>query len=170
MPLIKSKSDKAFKSNIKAEIAAGKPQKQAVAIAYSTKRMAKKATGGSTSPYDYDSDVDYYQAMGRLKDEDESVEPERTAIQKYKDKKYVNRIIGQEKVGNIAKAMGDKETAEKMVGRKQRRIESGRLKEKVERASKDKEYGKAARTRKEWSEKIGKGKPAPFKTGGSSCW
>ena len=39
----KSKSDKAFKSNIKAEIAAGKPQKQAVAIAYSVKRKAKKA-------------------------------------------------------------------------------------------------------------------------------
>jgi uncharacterized protein with WD repeat len=48
MPLIKSKSDKAFKSNIKAEIAAGKPQKQAVAIAYSVKRAAKKADGGST--------------------------------------------------------------------------------------------------------------------------
>jgi hypothetical protein len=47
MPLIKSKSDKAFKSNIKTEIAAGKPQKQAVAIAYSTKREAKKASGGS---------------------------------------------------------------------------------------------------------------------------
>jgi hypothetical protein len=46
MPLIKSKSDKAFKSNIKAEIAAGKPQKQAVAIAYATKRAAKKADGG----------------------------------------------------------------------------------------------------------------------------
>jgi hypothetical protein len=46
MPLIKSKSDKAFKSNIKAEIAAGKPQKQAVAIAYSVKRAAKKADGG----------------------------------------------------------------------------------------------------------------------------
>lgn len=47
MPLIKSKSDKAFKSNIKAEIAAGKPQKQAVAIAYNVKRSANKATGGS---------------------------------------------------------------------------------------------------------------------------
>ena len=46
MPLIKSKSEKAFKSNIKAEIAAGKPQKQAVAIAYSVKRAAKKADGG----------------------------------------------------------------------------------------------------------------------------
>lgn len=170
MPLIKSKSDKAFKSNIKAEIAAGKPQKQAVAIAYSTKRAAKKATGGSMSPYDYDSDWDFKRATGQLKDEDESNEPERTPIQKYKDKKYINRIVGQEKVGNIAKAMGDKETAEKMAGRKQRRIESGRLKERAERASKQEEYGKAARTRKEWSEKIGKGKPAPFKTGGSSCW
>ena len=170
MPLIKSKSDKAFKSNIKVEIAAGKPQKQAVAIAYSTKRAAKKATGGSMSPYDYDSDWDYKSATGQLKDEDESDEPERTPIQKYKDKKYINRIVGQEKVGNIAKAMGDKETAEKMAGRKQRRIESGRLKERAERASKEQEYGKASRTRKEWSEKIGKGKPAPFKTGGSSCW
>ena len=49
MPLIKSKSDKAFKSNIKAEIKAGKPQKQAVAIAYSVKRKAKKAVGGRMS-------------------------------------------------------------------------------------------------------------------------
>jgi len=47
MPLIKSKSEKAFKSNIKAEIAAGKPQKQAVAIAYDVKRHAKKASGGA---------------------------------------------------------------------------------------------------------------------------
>jgi Domain of unknown function (DUF6321) len=47
MPLIKSKSEKAFKSNIKAEIAAGKPQKQAVAIAYDVQRRApKKADGG----------------------------------------------------------------------------------------------------------------------------
>lgn len=65
MPLIKSKSDKAFKSNIKAEMAAGKPQKQAVAIAYSTKRAAKKAIGGraSVNPRDYDSDEDYYNAL-----------------------------------------------------------------------------------------------------------
>ena len=47
MPLTKSKSEKAFKHNIKAEIHAGKPQKQAVAIAYAVKRKAKKATGKS---------------------------------------------------------------------------------------------------------------------------
>lgn len=40
MPLKKSKSKKAFVSNIKAEIKAGKPQKQSVAIAYSVKRKA----------------------------------------------------------------------------------------------------------------------------------
>lgn len=42
MPLIKSKSPEAFKKNIKAEIKAGKPVKQAVAIAYLEKREAAK--------------------------------------------------------------------------------------------------------------------------------
>ena len=41
MPLIKSKSPEAFRKNVKAEIAAGKPVKQAVAIAYSQKRAAQ---------------------------------------------------------------------------------------------------------------------------------
>jgi hypothetical protein len=40
MPLIKSTSKQAFKKNVEKEIAAGKPPKQAVAIAYSTKRAA----------------------------------------------------------------------------------------------------------------------------------
>jgi hypothetical protein len=42
MPLKKSKTEKAFKENIKAEVKAGKPTKQAVAIAYSVKREAEK--------------------------------------------------------------------------------------------------------------------------------
>lgn len=41
MPLVKSKSKKAFVKNIKAELKAGKPKKQALAIAYSVKRKAK---------------------------------------------------------------------------------------------------------------------------------
>lgn len=45
MPLIKSTSNKAFNKNVKKEIAAGKPQKQAVAIAYATKRQAAKNKG-----------------------------------------------------------------------------------------------------------------------------
>ncbi len=42
MPLKKSTSKAAFSKNVKAEIKAGKPQKQAVAIAYSVKREAAK--------------------------------------------------------------------------------------------------------------------------------
>ena len=94
MPLIKSKSSKAFKENIKTEMAAGKPQKQAVAIAYKTKAMAKKAYGGSvddddydapprarrtrvsSNPMDYDSDIDYYRAVGRIKDDDDDEQEE----------------------------------------------------------------------------------------------
>lgn len=41
MPLKKSSSQRAFVSNIKTEIKSGKPQKQAVAIAYSVKRKSK---------------------------------------------------------------------------------------------------------------------------------
>ena len=46
MPLIKRKSEKAFEKNISTEVKAGKPVKQAVAIAYDVQRRAKKATGG----------------------------------------------------------------------------------------------------------------------------
>jgi hypothetical protein len=42
MPLKKSKSKAAFKSNVKAEMKAGKPQKQAVAIAYAVKKRARR--------------------------------------------------------------------------------------------------------------------------------
>ena len=47
MPLVKSSSKNAFRKNIKAEMASGKPQKQAVAIAYSTKRAAAAKKGKS---------------------------------------------------------------------------------------------------------------------------
>lgn len=42
MPLKKSKSTKAFKENIKKEMKAGKPQKQAVAVSCAVKREASK--------------------------------------------------------------------------------------------------------------------------------
>ena len=42
MPLIKSKSKEAFKKNVQAEMRAGKPKKQALAIAYSVQRNAGK--------------------------------------------------------------------------------------------------------------------------------
>lgn len=42
MPLIKSMAGKNVAKNIKTELAAGKPQKQAVAIALNVQREAKK--------------------------------------------------------------------------------------------------------------------------------
>ena len=44
MPLKKSASPKAFESNLKTELKAGKPKAQALAIAYSEKRQAAKKT------------------------------------------------------------------------------------------------------------------------------
>ena len=42
MPLTKSTSKAAFSKNVRTEMKSGKPQKQAVAIAYSEKRAAAK--------------------------------------------------------------------------------------------------------------------------------
>jgi hypothetical protein len=50
MPLIKSTSKKAFGKNIGAELKAGKPMKQAVAIAYAEKRAAAKKTSAKAKP------------------------------------------------------------------------------------------------------------------------
>lgn len=50
MPLIRSMAQKAFKENVKTEVKAGKPVKQAVAIAYSEAREAKKAAGKKPTP------------------------------------------------------------------------------------------------------------------------
>jgi len=54
MPLMNGKSKKAFSKNVETEIDAGKPQKQALAIAYSVKRKAPKkyAKGGAVSAKD----------------------------------------------------------------------------------------------------------------------
>ena len=45
MPLIKSASKKAIGKNISAEMHAGKPQKQAIAIAMSVARRVRKGSG-----------------------------------------------------------------------------------------------------------------------------
>jgi hypothetical protein len=109
MPLIKSKSDKAFKKNIATEVKAGKPVKQAVAIAYSTKRAVKKAVGGSLNPMHYDSDVDYYEAVKSAKQpkyssdwtrEDEHAS--RAVKEKY-DRKYAGMTMAQQREALLKK-------------------------------------------------------------------
>lgn len=42
MPLVEAPSNEAFRANLKAELAAGKPLRQALGIAYSVKRKAAK--------------------------------------------------------------------------------------------------------------------------------
>jgi hypothetical protein len=190
MPLIKSKSDKAFKKNISTEVKAGKPVKQAVAIAYSTKRAAKKAYGGevdwsdiddapprrrgSTNPMHYDSDVDYYKAVGDPRgDEDDDgpdLAPKMTAGARRKMQKSTNKGMGLRRMADIATAKKDKPQSEKLWDRLKRQGESGRLKRFAESYEGRGEKEKANTMRKEWSEKIGKGKPAPFKKGGKVCW
>lgn len=53
MPLIKSSSNSAFKTNLKAELAAGRPQKQALAIAYDVQRRNRSMGGLVTEPGNY---------------------------------------------------------------------------------------------------------------------
>lgn len=69
MPLLKGKGKKAFVQNIKTEIGAGKPQKQAVAIAYSQKRSAEhKAEGGEVEKdKDKKPTREEFHAMGPVK-------------------------------------------------------------------------------------------------------
>ena len=50
MPLVKSAGKAAFRKNVKTEVAAGRPVKQAVAIAYSTQREAAKKSGAKPMP------------------------------------------------------------------------------------------------------------------------
>lgn len=49
MPLLQGSSKESFKHNLNAEMKAGKPMKQSLAIAYAVKRRNKKSSGGMAS-------------------------------------------------------------------------------------------------------------------------
>lgn len=150
----------------------GVPQKVGKEFVQADKGQAmkkvKKATGGSMDPRDYDSDWDYKSATGQLKEESDEPEQEyriRPSVLN-KQKTIRRKNAADAAMAFKAKRSGDKETEKKIQDRWARRETSESLKRnaKMSRAPQANEY------RKEWSEKIGKGKPAPFKSGGSTCW
>ena len=170
MPLIKSKSPKAFKANIKAEIKSGKPQKQAVAIAYAVKRRAqKKAGGGSMSPMNYDSDIDYYRAVGNPRGVMEETEYE---PHEYKDKTYV-KAKRQKMAEQELKKRGKTEEAKKLQTRRTKRNTDEFYRNATRAFEAAGEPEGAERMRGEWEKKVPK-RPysvsAPFKKGGKVCW
>lgn len=72
MPLMKSKSKSAFSHNVKAEMDAGKPMKQSLAIAYATKRRAKMAKGGMVLDQDMEQEDEQDPQNAFLSHDDES--------------------------------------------------------------------------------------------------
>jgi len=144
---------------------------QGIQLIMSAKGKAmKKSNGGSTSPYDYDSDVDYYSAIGRLKEETNDLQeaPRISSAVLNKQKTMRRKNAADSAMSMAAKRVGDKDADKKIQDRWSRRDQSEKLKFKA----KTSKAPVAESARKEWSEKIGKGKPAPFKTGGKakSCW
>jgi hypothetical protein len=134
----------------------------------------KKARGGSTNPMDYDSDVDYYKSIGDPRgneddDEGPDLAPKMSAIQKHKMTLNTNKLRANRKMADVATAKGDKPEADKQWDRLKKRGESNRLRSFTEGAEKRGDKPKADILRKEWSEKIGGGKKAPFKSGGKVC-
>ena len=84
MPLIKGKSPESFKHNIKAEMHAGKPLKQSLAIAYAMKKRAKMADGGMT----------YEPSMHKMEEEDtETTHDLGEAHSVYADGDIVGRVM-----------------------------------------------------------------------------
>lgn len=90
MPLMNKKSKKAFDHNVKAEMESGKPQDQALAIAYSVKRK-KKASGGSVQS---GSPTMNYAKGGAVKNESAKSEQRPMPSEKDKDAHQVSRNSG----------------------------------------------------------------------------
>jgi hypothetical protein len=83
MPLIHSKKPAAFSKNVSSEMHAGKPQKQALAIAYSVKRKAEKKK--------------HYDDGGEIKDDSEDQihpDPDKTAAAQDSMRKAFNFASG----------------------------------------------------------------------------
>ncbi len=164
----------------------GVPQKVGKEFVNADKgKVMKKANGGSIdNDYDapprtryrpapdarnFDSDIDYYNATRGSddRDDDEDKTPSRVVKAEQRRTKQYQKAVGDvAKKVRDAKKSGDDAAAKKASERFKRVALSKTLQSYAKNPS------MADKARKDWSEKIGGGKPAPFKTGGkvSSCW
>jgi len=98
MPLIQSKSKKAFSKNVEAEMNSGKPQNQALAIAYNVKRKPKKkAAGGSVQSGSKDMNM---AEGGAVKNERVPSEARPMPAERDKDSAMVSRNSGNKPAKN----------------------------------------------------------------------
>jgi hypothetical protein len=122
---------------------------------------------------DYDSDIDYYNDVNGRDDDDDQQQtpsPKKRLFDRI-GKQYVaaNKKIQKQK--NEAKEAKDEDALKRLKDREER-IGIGYV-TRIAPISHANNSQMLEKRRKEWSEKIGNGKPAPFKSGGSSkktCW
>lgn len=88
MPLMKGRSKKAFSHNVEAEMHAGKPQDQSLAIAYSVKRKSKKKMNSGGAVQSGSPDMNYAEG-GSVKSEKRPMPDDR-----HNDAKMVSRNSG----------------------------------------------------------------------------
>lgn len=102
MPLMKSSSKKAFSHNVGAEMNAGKPKNQSLAIAYSIKRKGKKmAKGGQVPPQDEPkAEQEHDQPMAHPAEPFQKVSPEATDASKMPQAKK-NPLEDEEAIAKI---------------------------------------------------------------------
>ena len=121
MPLFKGKSRKAFSHNVATEMDEGKPQKQALAIAYSLARRGKKkmASGGMLTDSGYQSECDEHcndPCEVHMSDREGYALGGETGYEKGVHKTEVNTHSGMGSAvrphGVVRKALGEKEAGE----------------------------------------------------------
>jgi hypothetical protein len=117
----------------------------------------------------FDSDIDYYNATRGSDDRDDDEDKTPSRVVKAEDRRAKQY---RKAVGNVAKKVRDAKKSGDDAAAKKASERFSRVQLSKTLQSYAKMPAMADKARKDWSEKIGGGKPAPFKTGGKvkSCW